>query len=87
MGLWEKLRRLERIQQTGERSVTLHRSYALNSELHPTPEQLRKAEALCEQARREHPRAVLIVRFGPEGEVTVTPARLFLGKDVRLSEF
>ena len=76
MGLWEKLRRLERIRQTGERSITLHRSYALNSELHPTPEQLRKAEALCEQARRKHPHAVLIVRFGPEGGVTVTPARV-----------
>lgn len=73
MGLLEKLRRLERIHQTSERTITLRRSYAPNSEIQPTPEQLRKAEELCERVRREHPHAVLIVHWGPEGEVTVTP--------------
>lgn len=68
-----RLERLFKQLTPPEKTITIRRSHAPNSEIQPTPEQERKAEELCEQVRREHPHAVLIVRFGREGEVTVTP--------------
>ncbi|GIW28193.1 MAG: hypothetical protein KatS3mg070_1556 [Meiothermus sp.] len=55
-----------------ETTITIERSYGKPSQ--PlTREQEAELERLCEQVRREHPHAILVVRYTRDGKVTVTP--------------